>query len=245
MSNIIRRAAWCVAFAAVASCGVPTGPESFEAIGDAEIPNRLADTTSTTSTTTTTTTTTLPDTPQTTTTTSIAPATQFVEVFFLSRDQLRAVEVEAPSPVADTDLILLLERGPGPSGGLLTNLVEEGLIIDTTSQGGILTIDLDESILDDIPSRDQREAIAQMVLTFLYGLGGVGQAVFTFNGGTENVAIPTGDRLLTNEPVSVDDYATMRVNVDPNPELDPNPDEVDTGGELETVDGTTTTTAQP
>ncbi len=37
-----------------------------------------------------------------------------------------------------------------------------------------------------------------------------------FNGGPENVAVPTGDGLLTAEPVSVDDYATMRVDVEPN-----------------------------
>ena len=218
MTSLVKRVAAVLAAALVAGCGVPTGPESFEAIPDEEVPNRLADTTTTTTTTSTTsTTTTIPDTPVSSTTTTIATATQLVEVFFLSRDQLRAVEVPAPSPVADTDLILLLERGPGPSGGLLTNLVEEGLIIDTSSQGGILTIDLDEDVLDDIPSRDQREAIAQIVLTFLYGLGGVGQAVFTFNGGSENVAVPTGDRELTDQPVSVDDYANMRVDVDSFP----------------------------
>lgn len=246
MNKIIQRLTWCVCFALVASCGVPTGPDSFEAIADAEVPNRLADTTTTTTTTSTTTTTTVPDAPQTTTTTSIAPTTQFVDVFFLSRDQLRAVEVQAPSPVADTDLILLLEGGPGPTGGLLTNLVAEGLIIDTTAQNGILTIDLDENILDDIPSQDQRDAIAQIVLTFLYGLGGVGQAVFTFNGGSENVAVPIGNGLSTDEPVSVDDYANMRVNIDPLSE--PAPETTiagDTTVEGEPTDGTTTIAGSP
>lgn len=242
MKSHRQRMAAVLAVALVAGCGVPTGPDSFEEIPDEEIPNRLADTTTTT---TTSTTTTIADTPVSSTTTTIATATQLVEVFFLSRDRLRAVEVPAPSPVADTDLILLLERGPGPSGGLLTNLVEEGLIIDTTAQDGILTIDLDEDVLDDIPSRDQREAIAQIVLTFLYGLGGVGQAVFTFNGSTENVAVPTGDRELTDEPVSVDDYATMRVDVGGFP-LDDAPgddivtdDTVPVGGTTSIPDDTT------
>lgn len=244
MSGWARRSAWCCVAALITGCGVPTGADSFEPIPDDEVPNRIADTTTTTTTTstTTTTTTTLPDTPELSTTTTITPATQLVDVFFLSRDELRAVEVQAPSPVADTDLILLLERGPGPSGGLLTNLVEEGLIIDTFAQDGILTIDLDEEVLDDIASREQREAIAQIVLTFLYGLGGVGQAVFTFNGSSDTVAVPTGDGELTDEPVSVDDYAVMRFDAEFDPgRLDDEPiDDPDI-----TVDGTTTVPDSP
>ena len=82
----------------------------------------------------------------------------------------------------------------------------------------MLTIDLDEDIFDEIPSRDQREAIAQIVLTFIYGIDPVGLAVFTFNGSEQNVSVPTGDGLFTNRPVSVDDYASMRVDVEPSAE---------------------------
>jgi hypothetical protein len=216
-----RIVAIAVLLSAAAGCGVPAGPQSFEAIDDQDVPNRLADTTTTTTTTTSTTTTTLPDTPESTTTTTIAPATQLVDVFFVSRDQLRPLELVAPSPVTDADLILLLEDGPGPSAPLLTNFIEEGLIIDTRAERGILTVDLDEEILDDIPSRDQPEAIAQIVLTFLLETPGVGSAVFTFDGSEENVPVPTGDGLLTNEPVVVDDYASIRADLELTTDLDP------------------------
>ena len=207
------------ALALIASCGVPTGPDSFEEIPDPKVPNRLADTTTTT-----TTTTTLPDTPATTlaTTTTVVP-TQVVEVFFLLRGELRPIELSAPSPIVDTELILLLEQGPvGPSAALLDNQIEEGLIIDTVAQDGVLSIDLDEEIFDDISRQDgQREAIGQIVLTFLLGLRGVGQAVFTFNGSDQNVSVPTGNALFTNRPVSVDDYESMRADTDRTEENSP------------------------
>jgi len=227
MSRIVHTIAAIVAAAIVAGCGVPTGPDSFEEIPDAEVPNRLAETTTTTSTTTTTTTT-LPDSPATTvaTTTTVVP-TQIVEVFFLSRSELRPIELPAQSPVVDTELILLLEQGPvGPSAALLDNQIEEGLIIDTEAEGGILTIDLDEEIFDDISRQDdQREAIGQIVLTFLNGLSAVGNAVFTFNGSDQNVSVPTGNALFTNRPVSVDDYASMRIDAEP---AEPEPEAADT-----------------
>ena len=242
MTRIIPGAAFLAAVALIASCGVPTGPDSFEEIPDQEVPNRLADTTTTSTTTTTTTTTTLPDAPATTlaTTTTVVP-TQVVEVFFLSRGELRPIELPTPSPVVDTELILLLEQGPvGPSAALLDNQIEEGLIIDTVAQDGVLSIDLDEEIFDDISRQDdQREAIGQIVLTFLLGLRGVGQAVFTFDGSDQNVSVPTGNALFTNQPVSVDDYASMRVDADRTDE-----EPVPTVGTTTPAVGSTTTLAE-
>lgn len=242
MNRAPRSAALLASLALLASCGVPTGPDSFEEIPDQEVPNRLADTTTTTTTTstTTTTTTTVPDAPVTTlaATTTVVP-TEIVQVFFLSRGELRPIELPAQSPVVDTELILLLEQGPvGPSAALLDNQIEEGLIIDTVAQDGILTIDLDEEIFDDISRQeDQREAIGQIVLTFLLGLRGVGQALFTFNGSDQNVSVPTGNALFTNRPVSVDDYASMRIDAEPPGPIDEPETPVTT-----TSFGTTTTT---
>ncbi len=104
----------------------------------------------------------------------------------------------------------------------------------------MLTIDLDEDIFDDIPSRDQREAIAQIVLTFIYGIDPVGLAVFTFNGSEQNVSVPTGDGLFTNRPVSVDDYASMRVDVEPSGQ-----NETTTPSTTTTVDSPLTTDSIP
>ncbi len=202
---------------ALLGCGTPTGPDSFSRID--EVPNRLDEATTTTSTvvTTTSTTTTLPDAPLPTDAPVVTAPTQIVEIFFLSRNDLRGVERQAPSPTTANDLILLLEEGP--STPLLNNLFEENLIRDTTRSGGVVTIDLDGEIYDRVRDRQQRDLIAQIVLTFLSdrGLPGVGLAVFTLDG--EPLSVPTGSGQFTDDPVSSDDYADMLVDADPAPEV--------------------------
>ncbi len=102
--------------------------------------------------------------------------------------------------MVDTELILLLEQGPvGPSAALLDNLIEEGLIIDTVAQDGILTIDLDEDIFDDISRQDDqtRGDRTDRAHVPAQSLRGVGQALFTFNGSEQNVSVPTGNALFT------------------------------------------------
>lgn len=212
----LQLAAVCAIVAIGSGCGVPTGPESFEAIDGADVPNRLNEITSTTSSTTTTTVpaTTLPDQPETTTTISIEPPipTEIVDVFYLSRGQLRAQPTEVLAPVTANDLILLLEAGP--SSDLLDNEITLNLIESTSEENGVLTIGLDDRVFQRIPSRDQREAIAQIVLTFLNNLRGVGQAVFTID--DERLIVPVGNGQSTEEPVSLDDYENMLVNADPD-----------------------------
>ncbi len=210
-------AGWAVVALAAASCGVPTGPESFEAIDGADVPNRLNETTSTTSTTTTTTTTMLPTTTlpdqqaTTTTTTEPKPATEFVDIFFLSRGELRPQATEVLAPVTANDLIFLLEAGP--ASDLLDTEIRSNLIETTSEDNGILTIELNDLVFQRIPERDQREAIAQMVLTFLNNLTGVGQAVFTID--DERLIVPVGNGQSTEDPVSLDDYENMLVDADP------------------------------
>jgi spore germination protein GerM len=153
-----------------------------------------------------------------------------VDIFFLSRGDLRAIELAAPAPAEANDLILLLEAGPtGPSSSLLSNLIDENLIETTTQEDGVLTIELNKRIFEQIPVRDQREAVAQIVLTFLSNLRGVGQATFTIDDGPLTVPTGTGDGQFTDEPVSLDDYANMLVNSGPTNNEPPS--------------GTTTTTA--
>jgi hypothetical protein len=212
-----RIAAVCtVAAMAAASCGVPTGPESFEAIDGAEVPNRLNETTSTTTTTTTTTTTMLPTTQPdqaatTTTTTEPEPPTEFVDIYFLSRGELRPQATEVLAAVTANDLIFLLEAGP--ASDLLDTEIRSRLIETTSEDDGILTIELNDLVFQRIPERDQREAIAQMVLTFLNNLTGIGQAVFTID--DERLIVPVGNGQSTEDPVSLDDYENMLVNADP------------------------------
>ncbi|MFK7918766.1 MAG: GerMN domain-containing protein [Ilumatobacter sp.] len=202
---------------AVTACGVPTGSDSFEQIPAEDVPGRLADPTTTTSTTTTTTTTTTMPlvTPESTiaTTTTIVP-TQLAPVYFISRGRLRSIDLVAPEPAAATELTSLLEAGPqGPSEALLDSFVPEGLIIDTTTQRGGITIDLDPDVFERIRRTNQDEAIAQIVLTFLSNLVGVGTATFTFDG--EPFSVPTGNSGFTDQPVSRDDYTSMLIDGDP------------------------------
>lgn len=212
----IRRAVIAfVSFAGLsASCGVPTGPESFQEIDGADVPNRLNDTTTTTTTTlpSTTTTTSLLDTPPSTTSSTETPnPTEIVDIFFVSRGQLAPKPTAARAPVSANELIDLLEAGSGSD--LLDTEILLNLIESTSEDNGILTIELNDLVFERIPVRDQREAIAQMVLTFLSNLRGVGQAVFTIDG--ERLTVPIDGSRVSDQPVSLDDYATMLIDADP------------------------------
>ncbi len=145
MSTTRRLIASCMALVIVAGCGVPTGPESFEAIDDSDVPNRLNEATTTTTTTTvppttsTVATTTLPDQQETTTTTTEPePPTETVDVFFVSRGELTSKPIQVLAPVSANELIVLLEADP-PSVVLDTEIPPD--LIDTTSvDNGVLTI---------------------------------------------------------------------------------------------------------
>ena len=209
-------AGWCLVLTLVAGCGVRTGPDSFEQIPDEDL-GRLTETTTTTSSTTTTT---IPNSPEstTTTTTPIASTTEDVVIYFLSRDQLRGEKSQVNVPSSDSELIddlqILLETGPtGPTAAALQTFVRPGLILEFSISRGVLTIDLDGAAFAEISSDDQRGAVAQIVLTFLGNLTGVGQASFTLDG--EPLVVRTGNSRLTSEPVSLDDYENMLVAVGP------------------------------
>jgi hypothetical protein len=195
---------------ALTSCGVPTGDSSFEAIDPAEVPfglNQVA--TTTTSTTTTTTTTTVPEAPETTveqTTTTIA--LEPVDIYFLSRGDLQPVTVDFPRDYGRNQLVSQLEVGPppGPAGVGLDTLIEEGLITDTELSGGVVTVMLDGEVFDEIDARDQRRAIAQIVLTFTGNRLRLGQVAFALDGEPLGVQKGDGAYVDAGQPVSFDDY---------------------------------------
>lgn len=191
---------------AIAACGVPTGDGTFEQIATDEISPALA--AEATTTTTTIVATTIVASPTTGPTTTIGPESfDTVEIYFLSRDLLRPVELTVPAPVANTDVIQLLEDGPPESATGLDSAVPEGLVISLDIAGGVVTINLNESEFREIDRRDQQNAIAQMVFTYILNLQGVGQALFTVEG--EPLAVFRGDNRLTFEPVAIDDYSNL------------------------------------
>lgn len=200
----------------LASCGVPAGQDSFTQIGTDEVPFRLAEQSTTTSTSeppaTTSPPTTQLDAPSTTveeTTTTLPLET--VEIYFLSRGELQPVPRELPQAYGINQLAAGLEAGPplGAAGVGLDTLIEEGLILDSATESGVVTVELDEVEFDEIQPRDQRPAIAQIVLTYTTNLRGVGQVTFTIAG--EPIRVPTGNGLLSDpgQPLAFDDYANM------------------------------------
>ncbi|MEO1056284.1 MAG: GerMN domain-containing protein [Actinomycetota bacterium] len=197
--------------AIAAGCGVPTGDSSFDEIPPAEIPFGLNEE-PTTTTTTTSTTTTLPDTPQTTalpTTTTIALSP--VEVYFLSGGDLQSVQLELPRGFGATQVKDLLEAGPpvGSAGVGLDSLIEEGLIVSIDEADGIMTIDLDGDLFDDIASFDQSEAFGQIVLTMTTNVARIGLVLFTIDGEPTRVKLGNSDLSRQGEPVSYDDYRVL------------------------------------
>ncbi len=216
MRPFVFAAAGVVAVTLV-GCGVPTGDDSFAAIPDDEIPFGL-DATSTT-TTTTTTTTTVPVTPDTTlleTTTTIR--LEPVEIYFLSRGRLQPVVIELPPGFSSDQVSDVLEAGPPPGLGL-ASLIEDGLIVQAVESGGVLTVDLDAETFDRIPSTEQTEAIAQVVLTMISSLRRVGQVTFTLDGDPIPVKKGNGLSSEVGEALSFDDYvvllASPRATADP------------------------------
>ena len=220
------------------SCGVPTGDSSFQSISGDEIPNRLNDpTTTTTTSTTTTTTTTLPDIPestieQTKTTSTTEVPQVLVTIYFVSRGVLQPVLRPVPPLFGFNQLVALLEEGPGsgPLGVGLDSFVAENLIDgQPTTEGGVIKIDLDSGVFDEINPRSQRQAIAQIVLTFLENTTAVGQVSFTIDG--EPFLAPTDSG--SQELASVDDFRSLLPGGSPSTTLPPG---------IEPTSGTTTTT---
>ncbi|HYN34567.1 MAG TPA: GerMN domain-containing protein [Ilumatobacteraceae bacterium] len=200
------RATTLVSLAALAGCGVPAGNETFSEIPPDEVLFEL-DATSTTSTSTTSTTSpALPETTALATTTTIR--LEPVQIYFLSRGRLQPITVDLPPGSSPDQVADVLEAGP-PRDVALESLIEDGLIVSAVESGGVLTVDLDPTIFDQVPSTQQTEAIGQIVLTMLSSLRGIGQVTFTLGG--EAVAVKKGNGQLSDvgEPLSYDAFANL------------------------------------
>lgn len=195
------------------SCGVPTGEATFDEI-DGDVLGGLNDPTTTTTTSTTTTSTTVPtESPETTalpaTTEVILPA-ETASIYFISRGALSPITLEVDAAAGLNELIVLLEEGPPDDrlGQRLQSFVEPGLIIGAPVQGGgVIRVELDGGVFDEISGTNQRQAIAQIVVTMLQNTPAVGQVSFTIDG--QVVLIPADGG--SKEALSVDDFTTLGV----------------------------------
>jgi hypothetical protein len=199
----------------LASCGVPTGDESFSVIAPEEDPFDL-DATTTTTTTTVPTTTTPPTPPD----TLLAPSTTIVrreaaEFYFLTtRGRLQPYIVELPPPFAADQIADILADGPPPDVAL-ESLITPGLVVGSTESRAVLTVDLDARTFARIPSTQQTEAIGQIVMTMITNLRRVGLVNFTIDG--EPIAVKKGNSLLSDvgEPLAYDDYVNLLASPPP------------------------------
>ena len=199
---------------AAVACGVPTGDDTFTAVPAAEVPFGLAETTTTTTTPPTTTT---AATPTTDVTQTIAPTTTTpirldpVDIYFLTRGRLQPVVREIPTGFSADQIADILEEGPPPDLAL-ESLIVDGLIAGSFESRGVLTVDLDADAFSGIPTTQQTEAIAQIVLTMVSSLRRVGLVNFTIDG--ESISVKKGNSLLSEvgEPLSYEDYVQLLVN---------------------------------
>jgi hypothetical protein len=204
-------AATVSAVAVLAACGTP--PEvSPRLVAADELQFDPADTSTSTSSTTTPVTQavgTLPD-----------PAMQMVTVYFVDEDdRLVPVQRELRAPPDLTSALGALLNEPNQleqSVGLRSTL-PPGAVVRVNLDRGVAEVALKPSLFDEILTRDQVLAFAQLVLT-LTSQPGVGQVRFTSGG--ETLSVPRGDGSLTRPgmPLTFEDYAELIEGYEPPPQ---------------------------
>lgn len=143
--------------------------------------------------------------------TSTTIATEAVELYFVDGSRLQSVSLNLARPASPSRVIAALASGP-PEGDLgigLRSALPNDLVnfVDETN-AGYATVDLAAEPFQLIDPADQRDAIAQIVLT-LVRRPGIGQVGFTLDGAP--MRVPRADGLQT-EPgatVSLQDYQSM------------------------------------
>jgi spore germination protein GerM len=205
-------------------CGI-NGGGNLQQIGSDDLAG--LDQTTTSTTTTTTTTTMVPIDTAAGTTTSAATAstidTEPVELYYVAGGVLESVTQDVFRDISLFGVLRALESGPPPLDVAvgLTSVLPIGLIRGVTESGtGVAAVDLTGEIFEDIEGDEQRQAIAQIVLT-LTRRPGIGQVRFTLDG--EDLQIPKQGNVLSEpgEPVSRLDYASLLEQNDVSPTEQP------------------------
>lgn len=194
------------------------GSDTFEVIPPQEIPFGLDQ--AATTTTTTTTTVPAPPPPDAGTTTTSAPPiqTEPVEVYFVSGlDRLQRQTIQLSSPVGPFQVLAVLEEEPaGEQSAGLRTAVPPDLVVDLSIERGVAAVDLDGAVLNALSSRDQRLAIAQIVLSTIGSIRGVGQVSFTIDGIPAEIGIPPDYTLSEpGQPLAFADFAALLVTGGP------------------------------
>jgi hypothetical protein len=216
--------------ALLVGCGVSAG-ESFETIAPQEIPFGLDQPLSTAASTTTTTE--PPEGPDGVTPTTSPVQTEPVNVYFvLGLDRLQRLTVQFASPVELLQVLALLADGPPSEQSIgLRSAVRAGLVVDLFSERGVAQVDLQGSVLNQLAPRDQRLAIAQIVLSVLGSARGVGQVSFTIDGEPAEIGIPPDYTLSRpGQPLAFADFESL-LSGRPGETLPPIDPDLSTGSE--------------
>ena len=179
-----------IASALLAACGVPTS-DSARSIPDHQVPFHLLS-------------------PTTSSTTTTQPAAAYVsEPIYLARDT-KIVEVhrDVVVPAGLTDVLSALFAGPTASEtsqGLTTALPASLKVLDTTTEGSRVTLDLSADF-GQITGEAETTAVAQLVLTAT-SQPGVTDVLFSIVG--RPISVPTPSGVTTSQPVTAADYRPM------------------------------------
>lgn len=171
-------------------------------------PDELTDTLPTT-TTTILTTTTMAETTTTglETTTTELPSESVFLYYISSGGQLNPFPGQLPSQYAMSQLIAQLQGGPGdiPLAVGLRSAIPRAVDIFASPDGtGVAQVVLPEGFFDTIPASDQRLAIAQIVMTLLRNVPGIGQVAFNLQ-----VSGPAGEVIAPGQLLTSADYASL------------------------------------
>ena len=175
----------------LSGCGVPTSTNA-RTIPDHQVPFSLLS----------------PTTSSTTTTTQ--PAAAYVtEPIYLTRDT-RIVQVhrDVIVPAGLTDVLGALFAGPTTaetSQGLTTALPAKLKVLDTTTEGTRVTLDLSPNF-GSITGEAETAAVAQIVLTAT-SQPDVSSVLFSIAG--RPISVPTPGGVTTTQPVTAADYRPM------------------------------------
>lgn len=137
--------------------------------------------------------------------------TEDVQLYFITGGQLKAVTRALPKGAGPQQVLEALQLGvpPGDAGAGLRSAVPRDSIVGVTSVGGVANVAVVPNFSTQIPSLDQRLAIAQIVLSLR--LPGIGQVTFSIDGAGINVPKGDGSSSGPGATVTFDDYKSLIV----------------------------------
>lgn len=140
-------------------------------------------------------------------TSTTAVPTEIVRLYYIASGQIVFVATPLPAGAALPQIIAALQAGPDSLGdlglGLRSAIPRDAEIRATPNNAGVAVVQLPETFFDDIPSADQRLAVAQLVLT-LTDSRGIGQVQFN-----QAVPKPSGALAPAGASLSRNDFQSL------------------------------------